>query len=122
MVLHTINTMLLRDTTETQRAQLEHFKSELEALANRWDVAGRERADAVLNAALNAAEEVMNTQLRRATDAFREQLGNQNARLVGGGQGALAAKPVVDRNVAAIVGSVMAAVIGLQALALLLHR
>lgn len=65
LVLQTINHRLLQDSVAAQQEMLDEYKQELEAIGNRWGMDARERAERVLNAALDAGRETM-TQLAHA--------------------------------------------------------
>jgi MoxR-like ATPase len=58
-VLQTINTRLLQDSANAQQAQLDRFKQELEALAQRWGADAKGKAERILNASLTAGKQAM---------------------------------------------------------------
>lgn len=116
LILETINTMLLADSADAQQSQLEAFKSELEGMSNRWAVGINAKAEAILNAALEAAEASM--RLRMAEGA--KKLVDEVAAEVGKGLG----KPLEDgraianRNLIASCLTIAAAIIVLLAVLL----
>jgi DNA anti-recombination protein RmuC len=58
-VLQTINNRLMQDSARAQQAQLESFKQELEALAQRWSQDAKEKSERILNASLTAGKQGM---------------------------------------------------------------
>lgn len=66
IILQTINTMLAAESADNQQAQLEAFKSEIEAMSNRWTVEINDKAEAILNAALEASERAMKQRMNEA--------------------------------------------------------
>jgi cell division septum initiation protein DivIVA len=62
LVLQTINHRLMQDSARAQQAQLESFRQELEALAQRWSQDAREKSERILNASLRVGKQAM-TQL-----------------------------------------------------------
>jgi len=59
LVLQTINHRLLQDSVVAQQAMLDQYKQELEGIGNRWGMDAHEKAERVLNAALEASRETM---------------------------------------------------------------
>lgn len=59
LVLQTINHRLLQDSVAAQQAMLDRYKEELEGIGNRWGMDAQEKAERVLNAALEASRETM---------------------------------------------------------------
>ncbi len=57
LVLQTINNRLLLDSAKAQQEQLDAYKQEMEALANRWSLDAKDKAERVLNASLTAGNE-----------------------------------------------------------------
>ena len=57
MILQTINARLLADSAKAQQAMLERYKEELEALSARWSSDAKEKAERVLNTALEASRQ-----------------------------------------------------------------
>ena len=60
LVLHTINSRLLADSSRAQQVILDTFKEELESIAYRWSGDAKEKAERILNAALTASRDAMN--------------------------------------------------------------
>jgi DNA anti-recombination protein RmuC len=52
----------MQDSARAQQAQLESFRQELEALAQRWSQDAREKSERILNASLRVGKQAM-TQL-----------------------------------------------------------
>lgn len=59
LMLHTINAQLMRENTEIQQEILDHYKSELEEIAQRWGDDARNKAERTLNAALTVSRDAM---------------------------------------------------------------
>lgn len=64
LILKTINARLMQDTAKAQQEMIEKFKSEMEEITLRWEKDSREKAERILNAALNASKESMNNILK----------------------------------------------------------
>ena len=75
MILQTINAMLLGESADAQEEQLKAFKSELEDMSNRWLIAITDKAESVLNAALDASEAAMNERMEAAAKAIIKEVG-----------------------------------------------
>lgn len=78
LVLQTINHRLLQDSVIAQQALLDQYKQELEGIGNRWGMDAREKAERVLNAALEASSELMTllaqTSAEAASAAMEEKM------------------------------------------------
>ncbi len=59
LVLQTINNRLLLDSAKAQQEQLDAYKQEMEALAHRWAIDAKEKAERILNASLMASTSAM---------------------------------------------------------------
>jgi len=59
LVLQTINHRLLQDSVVAQQAMLDQYKQELEGISNRWSLDSHEKAERILNVALEASRETM---------------------------------------------------------------
>ena len=59
LVLQTINHRLLQDSVAAQQAMLDRYKEELESVGNRWSLDSHEKAERILNAALEASTDTM---------------------------------------------------------------
>lgn len=59
LILQTINSRLLEDGARAQRAMLQEHKEELEAIAQRWGVDAKDKAERILTAALSASKDAM---------------------------------------------------------------
>lgn len=69
LVLQTINNRLMANSSKAQQAQLDQYKKELEGLAVRWGNDAKDKAERVLNAALGASQEAMNTEMKGSVNA-----------------------------------------------------
>jgi len=69
LVLQTINHRLLQDSVAAQQAMLDQYKQELEGISNRWGLEAREKAERVLNAALDSGGEVMAQLVQASAEA-----------------------------------------------------
>ena len=59
LVLQTINLRLMQESSKAHQVQLDQFKEELELLSQRWGNDAKEKAERILNAALNASKGAM---------------------------------------------------------------
>ena len=59
LILHTINAKLLKDGANAQRAMLQLHQEELEAIAQRWGLDAKDKAERILTAGLSATKEAM---------------------------------------------------------------
>lgn len=59
LILQTINNRLMQDSEKAQQAMLDQYKEELEALALRWGVDAKDKAERILNASLLASKDTM---------------------------------------------------------------
>ena len=59
LIIQTLNKMLMEDSANAQQEMLDHYKEELAALANRWGEDAKEKAEKILNAALDASQKMM---------------------------------------------------------------
>jgi ElaB/YqjD/DUF883 family membrane-anchored ribosome-binding protein len=69
LVLQTINSRLLLESSKAQQAQLDQYKEELEALALRWGADAKDKAERILNAALAASKETMNKAIQDSVNS-----------------------------------------------------
>ncbi len=85
LVLQTINNRLMQDSSKAQQEQLDRYKEELEALAHRWGLDAKDKAERVLNAALGASKAAMEQGLQEAAKtlatAVRTEVDTALARL-----------------------------------------
>ena len=58
-IIQTLNKRLMEDSAKAQQEMLDHYKEELAALANRWGEDAKEKAEKILNAALDASQKMM---------------------------------------------------------------
>jgi len=59
LIIQTLNKRLMEDSAKAQQEMLDHYKEELAALANRWGEDAKEKAEKILNAALDASQKMM---------------------------------------------------------------
>ena len=71
MILHTVNARLLEDSAKAQQAMLERYKEELEGLSARWSSEAKEKAERILNAALQASKNAVREGAREAAATVR---------------------------------------------------
>lgn len=117
LILPTINTMLLAESADAQEAQLQAFKIELEAMSDRWAMEINAKAEAILNAALEAAEAAMK---ERMAEGAKLLVATVTADVRKGLDAPLAeGRAIANRNLIASALTVFAAVIAL--LAILIH-
>jgi hypothetical protein len=74
MILQTVNARLLDESAKAQQATLERYKEEFEALSARWSSDAKEKAERVLNAALEASCNAMQIGARKAAASMRAEL------------------------------------------------
>jgi cell division septum initiation protein DivIVA len=74
MVLQTMNARLLEDSAKAQQAMLERYKEELEALSARWSSDAKQKAERVLNAALEASSNTIRAGARETAALIRTEL------------------------------------------------
>lgn len=71
LILHTVNKQLIADTSIAQKAMLDAFKAELEGIAQRWEADAKEKAEKILNAALNASKDAMKVAAQSNADVVK---------------------------------------------------
>ncbi len=59
LILQTINKRLAEESARAQQEMLERYKEEIEALAKRWGDDAKNKAEKILNAALDASQKMM---------------------------------------------------------------
>lgn len=59
LILQTLNKRLMEDSAKAQQEMLDHYKEELAALAKHWGEDAKEKAEKILNAALDASQKMM---------------------------------------------------------------
>jgi hypothetical protein len=74
MILHTINQRLMQDSQKAQEEILESFKSELEAISQRWSLDAKDKAEKVLTASLNASKQSMEQLMQTAANQYLTKL------------------------------------------------
>lgn len=117
LILETINARLLGESADAQQAQLDAFKSELEAMSNRWAITINAKAEAILNAALDAAEAAMKARMAEGAKALVAEVAAEVSK--GLGQPLAEGRAIANRNLLASCLTIGAAIIAL--LAILIH-
>ena len=69
LILQTINNRLMQDSEKAQQAMLDQYKEELEALALRWGVDAKDKAERILNASLQAGKDAMGQIMQESAKA-----------------------------------------------------
>ena len=59
LILQTLNKRLMEDSAKAQQEMLDHYKEELAALAKQWGEDAKEKAEKILNAALDASQKMI---------------------------------------------------------------
>jgi hypothetical protein len=74
MMLRTLNARVLKDALESQEAMLGEFKEEMESLTSRWSNDAKEKAERVLNAALSASKDAMESNLKQGAQSLQADI------------------------------------------------
>jgi hypothetical protein len=74
LILQTINERLMRDNADALQEVLERHKEELEAIAHRWGLDAKDKAEKILNAALTASREAMAKAVAQGAAAAAEAI------------------------------------------------
>jgi exonuclease VII large subunit len=74
MMLRTLNARVLKDALESQQTMLDQFKEEMESLTSRWSRDAKDKAERVLNAALSASKEAMESNLKQGTQSLQADI------------------------------------------------
>ncbi len=82
LILQTINNRLMQDSAKAQQAQLEKLKEELEALAQRWSLDAKEKAERILNASLTAGKQAMGQLMEEGAKATARLLAEETEALL----------------------------------------
>lgn len=77
LVLQTINSRLLQDGIQAQQAMLDHYKEEMESLAQQWSNDAKAKAERILTAALSASKETMATFMQDAAKHTAETISTE---------------------------------------------
>ena len=59
LIIQTLNKRLMEDSAKAQQEMLDHYKEELAAVAKGWGEDAKEKAERILNAALDASQKMM---------------------------------------------------------------
>lgn len=90
LVLQTINHRLLQDSVDAQQAMLEQYKQELEGIGNRWGMDAREKAERVLNSALETSRELMTSLSQASAEAASAAIEDRMTAVMAGADAAAA--------------------------------
>lgn len=90
LVLQTINHRLLQDSVAAQQAMLDRYKEEMEGVGNRWSLDSHEKAERVLNAALESSRELMTQLVQASANAVSAAIEEKMKVLILGGDAAAA--------------------------------
>lgn len=71
LILHTINDKLIGENKQAHQEILAQFRQEMESISLAWKNDAKEKAEKVLNAALNSSKELMSKMMH---DGFKEAL------------------------------------------------
>lgn len=72
LIVYTLHEMLLKEQQEQQQQLLESFKSEMEALTQRWSDDTKSKSEKVLQASLDASKQAMvNAMQKNATETAK---------------------------------------------------
>lgn len=74
MIVHTMNSQLLKEGKVAQHEVLEIFKSELEGIAHQWGEDAKQKAEKILNASLTASKEAMNNGMKEGAERAGKDL------------------------------------------------
>lgn len=113
LILQTINAMLLGESADAQQAQLEAFKSEMEEMSNRWAIAINDRAETILNAALEAAETAMRLRMAEGAKKLVDEVAAEVSK--GLGKPLEDGRAIANRNLLASGLTIVAAIVVLVA-------
>lgn len=81
LMLHTINSHLIAEGEKAQVAGLREFAEKIEAVTQQWEKASQERADRVLNAALDVGKNTLDRGLAASASSWAARLEKENAKL-----------------------------------------
>ncbi|MGO9375199.1 MAG: conjugal transfer protein TraM [Syntrophobacteraceae bacterium] len=59
LIIQTLNKRLMEDSAKAQQEMLDRYKEEMEALAKRWSDQAKDKAEKILNVALDASQKMM---------------------------------------------------------------
>ena len=59
LIIQTLNRRLMDDSAKAQQETLDRYKEEIEALARRWSDEAKNKAEKILNAALDAGQKMI---------------------------------------------------------------
>ena len=116
LIMQTINARLLEDGAKAQRDMLQVHKEELEAIAQRWGVDAKDKAERILTASLAASKDAMARMMQNGaiatTAAVRDEV---DQALSGIGKAVQQARDLGRVNLIAAAVTLIAAAIALFA-------
>jgi hypothetical protein len=117
LILQTLNQRLLEDSAKAQRELLDRYQEEMEAISKRWGDEAKQKAERILNAALDASRQSMMTTMqegaRIVAAAAQKELDLSLAKINGA---VTNAQRLVYANVIAAVITLAAAFVAVRAL------
>jgi hypothetical protein len=117
LILQTLNQRLLEDSAKAQQALLDRYQEEMEAISKRWGDEAKQKAERILNAALDASRQSMMTTMqegaRIVAAAAQKELDLSLAKINGA---VTNAQRLVYANVIAAVITLAAAFVAVRAL------
>ncbi len=117
LILQTINARLLGESADAHQAMLDTFRSELEEMSSRWAIEINAKAEAILNAALEAAEASMKARMAEGSKTLVADVAAEVSK--GLGQPLAEGRAIANRNVMASALTIGAAIVAL--LVILIH-
>lgn len=117
LILQTINAKLLGESADAHQAMLDAFRSELEDMSSRWSIEINAKAEAILNAALEAAEASMKARMAEGAKTMVEAVAAEVSK--GVGKPLADGRAIANRNLLASALTIGAAII--LALVVLIH-
>lgn len=116
LILQTINARLLEDGQKAQREMLQAHKEELEAIAQRWGVDAKDKAERILTAALGASKEAMARLMQEGAQTLTASVRREvEDALAGIGRSAAESRKLARTNLVAACVTLVAATVALAA-------
>jgi hypothetical protein len=117
LILQTLNQRLLEDSAKAQQALLDRYQEEMEAISKRWGDEAKQKAERILNAALDASRQSMMTTMQEGARIMaakaRKELDLSLAKINGA---VTNAQRLVYANVVAALITLAAAFVAIRAL------
>lgn len=77
LIVHTLHTRLLAESTTAQQALLEDYRTTLEAMLERWGTETKAKAERIMTASLTASTETMKAQMATHTTDVASAIRNE---------------------------------------------